>query len=115
MVHHLIRIQGVGKRSNKSTSQDPERWNLEDMKKAQIDSKTLNTLQCGLTKEELNYVSLHENVKELWDKLVELHESTTNSKDGEITSQLHARIRNIMNGLHLIGHRRENHDLIRIT
>ncbi|XP_042380171.1 G-type lectin S-receptor-like serine/threonine-protein kinase At1g61420 [Zingiber officinale] len=46
-------------------------------KKAQIDSKTLNTIQCGLTKEELNRVRPPENAKKLWDKFLELHEGTS--------------------------------------
>ncbi|MCQ7506103.1 hypothetical protein NP150_23610, partial [Salmonella enterica] len=109
---------------------EPEDWNPEMKKKAQVDNKALNTLQCGLTKEELNRVGPFDTAKELWDKLIELHEGTNDSKvtkrdlllnsllnmkmqEEETASQLHAQIKNLLNGLHLIGHELENRDIIR--
>ncbi|XP_042460267.1 uncharacterized protein LOC122043745 [Zingiber officinale] len=92
---------------------DPNNWNMEMKKKAQVDFKFLNTIQCGLTKEELNRVDPQENAKEIWDKLIELHEWTNDAKEGETVSQLHSRIKDILNGLHTIGHQIENRDLIR--
>ena len=44
---------------------NPEEWTEEIKKKVQIDSKALNTLQCGLSKEELKRVGPFENAKEL--------------------------------------------------
>ncbi|XP_042410001.1 uncharacterized protein LOC121999378 [Zingiber officinale] len=92
---------------------DSKHWNPEMKKKAQIYFKAFNTLQCGLTKEELNRVGPHENAKEMWDKLIELHEGTNDANKGESTSQLHARIKDILNELHTINHQMENRDLIR--
>ncbi|XP_042404748.1 uncharacterized protein LOC121994939 [Zingiber officinale] len=83
---------------------NPERWSPEEKKKAQTDSKALNTIQCVLTKKELNRVNPHENAKDLWDKLIELHKETPNLKDGETANQLHARIKGILNRLLLIEH-----------
>ncbi|XP_042423633.1 uncharacterized protein LOC122011312 [Zingiber officinale] len=83
---------------------DPEHWNPEMKKKAQIDFKALNTLQCGLTKEELNHIGPHKNAKELWDKFIELHERTNDAKEGESASKLNARIKDILNRLHTISH-----------
>lgn len=64
-------------------------------------------------------------MKDLWDKLVELHKGVFDAKickrdilfnqlynitmkDGEIASQLHARIQDILNDLHIIGQCMEN-------
>ncbi|XP_074559153.1 uncharacterized protein LOC141815095 [Curcuma longa] len=91
----------------------PERWNPTMKKEAQVEYKAQNTLQCGLTKEELNRIGPTESAKELWDKLIKLHEGTSDAKEGESASQLHARIKEILNGLHLIGHKQENRDIIR--
>ena len=72
----------------------------------------------------------HQNAKELWDKLIKLHEGTSDAKvtkrdlllnkifnikmqEGETASQLHARIKDVLNGLHAIGHQMENRDLIK--
>ncbi|XP_042396671.1 uncharacterized protein LOC121986798 [Zingiber officinale] len=98
---------------NAGIPMNPKQWNPKMKKKAQIDFKTLNTLQCRLTKEELNRVSPHENTKELWDKLIKLHEGTSDTKEEETASQLHARIKNILNRLHNIGHQTEIRNLIR--
>ncbi|XP_042422963.1 uncharacterized protein LOC122010490 [Zingiber officinale] len=110
---------------NAGIPMDPEHWNPEMKKKAQIDLKALNTIQCRLTKEELNRVGPHENAKKLWDKLIELYEGTNDAKitkrdlflhklfnvkmqEGETASQLHVRIKDILNGLHTIDHQLEN-------
>ncbi|XP_042423473.1 uncharacterized protein LOC122011109 [Zingiber officinale] len=115
---------------NTRTPINLENWNLEMKKKARSDFKALNTIQCGLTEEELNHVGLHKNVKELWDEFIELHEGTNDAKitkrdlflnklfniiiqEGETANQLHARIKDILNGLHTIGHQMESQDLIR--
>ncbi|XP_042450648.1 uncharacterized protein LOC122035301 [Zingiber officinale] len=100
--------------NNAGSPMDPEQWNPEMKKKAQIDFKALSTLQCGLTKEELNHVDPHENAKELWGKLIELHKGAIDAKEGKTTSQLHARIKDILKGLHNISNQMENCDLIRL-
>ncbi|XP_042416654.1 uncharacterized protein LOC122005610 [Zingiber officinale] len=98
---------------NTGIPMDPEHWNPEMKKKAQINFKALYIIQCRLTKEELNRIDPYENAKELWDKLIELHKGTNNAKEGETASQLHARIKDILNGLHIISHQLENRDMIR--
>ena len=59
---------------------DPEQWTPDMRKKASTENKAINTLHCGLTREELNRVGPHQNAKELWDKLIELHEGTSDAK-----------------------------------
>ena len=88
------------------------------------------TLQCGLTKEELNRVDPFSSTKELWEKLIELYEGTFETKvskrdllfnklynlkmqEGETTSQLNTRIQDILNCLHAVGKKVENRDVIR--
>ena len=38
---------------------DPEDWTADLKKKASTENKAINTLQCGLTREELNRVGPH--------------------------------------------------------
>ncbi|XP_042380452.1 uncharacterized protein LOC121972901 [Zingiber officinale] len=80
-----------------------ENWDQSVMKKIKVDAKATKTLQCGLTKEELNQVDPFNIAKELWEKLIELDEGTFDTKDGESVSQLYARIQDLLNGLHTIG------------
>ncbi|XP_042436987.1 uncharacterized protein LOC122022951 [Zingiber officinale] len=80
-----------------------ENWDTSLMKKIEADAKTTCTLQCGLTKEELNRVGPFSSAKDLWEKLIELHEETSDTKEGESASQLHARMQDSLNGLHVIG------------
>ncbi|XP_042466089.1 uncharacterized protein LOC122048607 [Zingiber officinale] len=83
------------------------------IKKVEANAKETCTLQCGLTKEELNRVGPFSSVKERWKKLIELHKGTSDTKESESVNQLHARIQDL-NDLHTIGQKVENHDIIRL-
>ncbi|XP_042407973.1 uncharacterized protein LOC121997565 [Zingiber officinale] len=80
-----------------------ENWDTSLIKKIEADAKAIYTLQCGLTKEELNRVSPFSSVKDLWEKLIKLHEGTFDTTEGESANQLHAEIQDLLNGLHAIG------------
>ncbi|XP_042467220.1 uncharacterized protein LOC122050380 [Zingiber officinale] len=80
-----------------------ENWGTCIIKKVEANAKETCTLKCGLTKEELNRVDPFSSPKELWEKLIKLHEGTSNTKEGESVSQLHARIQDLLNCLHTIG------------
>ncbi|XP_042404992.1 uncharacterized protein LOC121995279 [Zingiber officinale] len=90
-------------------------WDTSIMKKVKVDANATCMLQCELTKEELNKVGSFSSAKELWNKLIELHEGALDAKEGETASQLHARIQDLLNSLHAIGQRIENRDVIRRT
>ncbi|XP_042408283.1 uncharacterized protein LOC121997741 [Zingiber officinale] len=83
-------------------------WGASLMKKVEADAKATCTLQCGLTKEELNRVGPFSSAKKLWEKLIELHEETFDTKEGETASQLQSRIQDLLNGHHRIGQKVEN-------
>ncbi|XP_042380010.1 uncharacterized protein LOC121972400 [Zingiber officinale] len=89
-------------------------WDASIIKKVEINVKATCTLQCGLTKEELNQVGPFSSAKELWEKLIELHKGTFDTKEGEMASQLHTRIQDLLNDLHAIGRKVENRDVIRL-
>ncbi|XP_042400928.1 uncharacterized protein LOC121990952 [Zingiber officinale] len=78
-------------------------WDATLIKKVEANVKATCILQCGLTKEELNRVGPFSGVKELWQKLIELHKGTSDTKENETASQLHARIQDLLNELHAIG------------
>ncbi|XP_042396771.1 uncharacterized protein LOC121986910 [Zingiber officinale] len=80
-----------------------ENWDTSIIKKVKANAKATCTLQCGLTKEELNRVGPFLSSKELWEKLIELHEGTSDTKESKLASQLHARIQDLLNDLHAIG------------
>ncbi|XP_042436902.1 uncharacterized protein LOC122022853 [Zingiber officinale] len=103
----LLPLDGTGKPVS------CENWDASLIKKVEANAKVTCTLQCGLTKEELNRVGSFSSAKELWEKLIELHEGTFDMKDGESASQLHARIQDLLNSLHAIGQKMENRDIIR--
>ncbi|XP_042448924.1 uncharacterized protein LOC122033826 [Zingiber officinale] len=107
-----------------------EDWEPSFIKKVEANVRSTCTLQCGLTKEELKRVSPFSSAKELWEKLIELHKGTSDTKvskrdlllnklynlrmqENETATQLHARIQDLLNGLHAIGQRIENRDIIR--
>ncbi|XP_042425800.1 uncharacterized protein LOC122013614 [Zingiber officinale] len=90
-----------------------DKWNAPIRKRIEADAKATQTLQCGLTKEELNRVGSFSSAKELWEKLIELHKRTSNTKEGESASQLYARIQDLLNGFHAISQKVENRDIIR--
>ncbi|XP_042380064.1 uncharacterized protein LOC121972464 [Zingiber officinale] len=92
-----------------------DKWDTPTRKKIEANVKAIQTLQCGLTKEELNQANPFSSAKELWEKLIELHEGTSTTKVDETTSQLHARIQDLLNGLHAIRQKVENRDIIRYT
>ncbi|XP_074561559.1 uncharacterized protein LOC141817832, partial [Curcuma longa] len=92
-----------------------ENWDLALIKKVEANARATCTLQCGLTKEELNRVGPFSSAKELWEKLIELHEGTSDTKEGETATQLHARIQDLLNGLHAIGQKVDNRDIIRYS
>ncbi|XP_074562881.1 uncharacterized protein LOC141819489, partial [Curcuma longa] len=60
--------------------QSCELWDAATRKKIEADAKATQTLQCGLTKEELNRVGPFSSAKDLWTKLIELHEGTSDTK-----------------------------------
>ncbi|XP_042423461.1 uncharacterized protein LOC122011095 [Zingiber officinale] len=80
-----------------------EDWDPALIKKVAANVRANCTLRCGLTKEELNRISPFSSAKELWKKLIELHEGTPDTKEGETATQLHARIQHLLNELHAIG------------
>ncbi|XP_074573485.1 uncharacterized protein LOC141829909 [Curcuma longa] len=105
---------------NDDIPQPCEKWDTTTKRKIETDAKATQTLQCGLTKEELNQVGPFISVKDLWDKLIKLHEGTSDTKvskcdlllnklynikmqEGESISGLHAQIQDLLNGLHAIG------------
>ncbi|XP_074569703.1 uncharacterized protein LOC141826360 [Curcuma longa] len=109
---------------------DSSRWSAEQTRKGQADAKAVVTLQCGISKDQLNKVGPFTSAKELWNKLIELHEGTRDSriakrdlflnqlqnlsmKDNETVSELHGRFKEIVNGLHSVNEHIENRDLIR--
>ncbi|XP_074557881.1 uncharacterized protein LOC141813795 [Curcuma longa] len=109
---------------------ESSRWSPDQKWKSQANAKAVVTLQCGLSSEQLIKVGPFRSAKELWDKLIELNEGTKDSrvakrdllinqmqnfmmKEGETVSQLHGRFKELLNGLHAIGERLENRDLIR--
>ncbi|XP_074559937.1 uncharacterized protein LOC141815988 [Curcuma longa] len=61
--------------------QSCELWDAATRKKIEADAKATQTLQCGLTKEELNRVGPFSSAKDLWTKLIELHEGTSDTKE----------------------------------
>ncbi|XP_042408925.1 uncharacterized protein LOC121998196 [Zingiber officinale] len=86
-------------------------WDASLIKKVEANTKATYTLQCGLTKEEQNRVGSFASAKDLWEKLIKMHEGTSDMKDGESASQLHARIQELLNDLHAIGQEVENRDV----
>ncbi|XP_074556829.1 uncharacterized protein LOC141812719 [Curcuma longa] len=108
---------------------ESSRWSADQKWKSQANAKAVVTMQCGLSFEQLIKVGPFRSAKELWDKLIELNEGTKDSrvakrdllinqmqnflmKEGETVSQLHGRFKELLNGLHAIGERLENRDLI---
>ncbi|XP_042445216.1 uncharacterized protein LOC122030094 [Zingiber officinale] len=90
-----------------------DKWDAPTRKRIKVDAKATQTLQCRLTKEELNQVGLFSSAKELWEKLIKLHERTSDTKEGESASQHHAQIQDLLNDLHAIGQKVKNCDIIR--
>ncbi|XP_074590609.1 uncharacterized protein LOC141846459 [Curcuma longa] len=105
-------------------------WTTEQKRKAQANAKATVTLQCGLAKDQLNKVGPFSSARDLWNKLIELNEGTRDSRiakrdlymnqlqnfamrDNETVSELHGRIKELLNGLHSIGESLENRDTIR--
>ncbi|XP_074575270.1 uncharacterized protein LOC141831762 [Curcuma longa] len=71
---------------------ESSRWSADQKWKSQANAKAVVTMQCGLSSEQLikNFLM----------------------KEGETVSQLHGRFKELLNGLHAIGERLENRDLI---
>ncbi|XP_074557046.1 uncharacterized protein LOC141813034 [Curcuma longa] len=109
---------------------DSSRWSAEQTRKGQADAKAVVTLQCGINKDQLIKVGPFTSAKDLWNKLIELHEGTRDSriakrdlflnqlqnltmKENETVSELHGRFKEILNGLHTVDERVENRDLVR--
>ncbi|XP_042387401.1 uncharacterized protein LOC121979479 [Zingiber officinale] len=57
-----------------------ENWDASIIKKVEANAKATCTLQCGLTKEELNRVGPFSSTKKLCEKLIELHKGTSDTK-----------------------------------
>ncbi|XP_074575241.1 uncharacterized protein LOC141831737 [Curcuma longa] len=109
---------------------DSSRWSAEQTRKGQADAKAVVTLQCGINKDQLIKVGPFTSAKDLWNKLIELHEGTRDSriakrdlflnqlqnlsmKESETVSELHGRFKEILNGLHTVDEKVENRDLVR--
>ncbi|XP_074560181.1 uncharacterized protein LOC141816265, partial [Curcuma longa] len=109
---------------------DSSRWSMEQTRKGQADAKAVVTLQCGINKDQLIKVGPFTSAKDLWNKLIELHEGTRDSriakrdlflnqlqnlsmKENETVSELHGRFKEILNGLHTVDEKVENRDLVR--
>ncbi|XP_074586970.1 uncharacterized protein LOC141842889 [Curcuma longa] len=103
-------------------------WTKEICKKAQANAKATTTLQCGLSKDQLSKIGPFNSAKELWEKLIELNEGSSDSRrakkdllveqlqnftmrQNETVSQMHGRFKEIVNGLHVIGEKLDNRDL----
>ncbi|XP_074566099.1 uncharacterized protein LOC141822661 [Curcuma longa] len=115
----IIQIEFTIPTDNDGLPQSYDKWDATTKKKIEVDVKATQTLQCELTKEELNKVGPFISAKDLWDKLIELHEGTSDTKvskrdllinklynikmmEGESASGLHARIQDLLNGMHAI-------------
>ncbi|XP_074566313.1 uncharacterized protein LOC141822908 [Curcuma longa] len=65
---------------NDGLPQSCKKWDASTRKKIKVNTKATQTLQCGLTKEEQNWVGPFISAKELWTKLIELHEGMSDTK-----------------------------------
>ncbi|XP_074586966.1 uncharacterized protein LOC141842884 [Curcuma longa] len=98
-------------------------WSKDVCKKAQVNAKATTILQCELSKEQLRKVGPFDSVKELWKKLIELNEGSSESrrvkrdllvgqlqtftmKPNEMVSQIHGQFKKIVN--HSMGINQEN-------
>lgn len=53
--------------------------NEQTKKETQVTIEAILVLQCGLSLDQLSKVGPFNNAKDLWDKLFELHEGTSNA------------------------------------
>ena len=67
-----------------------EKWNEDDFKLLQLNSKVMNLLYCALDPNEFNKISTRETAKEIWDKLEIAHESTNQVKESKISMLVHS-------------------------
>ncbi|XP_074579575.1 uncharacterized protein LOC141836066 [Curcuma longa] len=65
---------------NDGLPQSCDKCDATTEKKIEAGAKATQTLQCELTKEELNRVRPFFSAKDRWDKLIELHEGTSDTK-----------------------------------
>ena len=52
-------------------------WTELEVKKVQVNFKTVNTLHCALNPTKFNCISTCKTTKEIWDKLKVTHEGTS--------------------------------------
>ena len=60
-------------------------WTNGEVKKIQINFKTINTLHCALSPTKFNQISTCKMAKENWDKLRVTYKGTTQVKESKIT------------------------------
>ena len=51
-------------------------WNVEDLKKVELNAKAINVMCCTISFEEYRKISQCKTTKEMWDKLEITHEGT---------------------------------------
>ncbi|XVF74128.1 hypothetical protein PTKIN_Ptkin13bG0035100 [Pterospermum kingtungense] len=114
----------------RSMVKDESEWNIEDIKKAQLNAKALHTLFCALGPSEYNRVSMCASAKEAWDKLEVTHECTNQVKEtrigmltldyelfkmlsNESITKMFDRFTNIINGLKGLGKTYPNKEMVK--
>lgn len=63
-----------------------EKWTPNIKRQIEVDAKATQTLQYGITKEELYRVGPFINAKDFWNKLVKLDEGTNDTEEPKQTS-----------------------------
>ena len=64
---------------------EEEEWDKQDTKMAQLNAKAMHTLFCAFGLSEYNRVSLCDNAKQVWNKLVTTDEGTNQVKESNIS------------------------------
>ena len=77
---HMKKIKGSEELETKQRSE----WTNGEIKKIQINFKSINTLHCTLNPMEFNRISTYKIAKKIWDKLRVTHEGTTQVKKSKI-------------------------------
>ena len=60
------------------------KWTESEIKKVQVNFKTINTLHCALNPTKFNRISTCKTAKKIWDKLKVTHEGTSQVKESKI-------------------------------
>ena len=70
--------------SEASKPKSKSEWTELEIKKVQVNFKTINTLHCALNPTKFNRISTCKTAKEIWDKLEVTHEGTSQVKESKI-------------------------------